>query len=230
MTVLNVCRSLIAAGTFLTVFSFAGISQAITYPLDEITISRFSEYSPKRDGVRLYVNPGVYENGTYIMNRPRTPATGNLSLGVGMSSDFHDADDLGRSDVTQQAEILFLRFDTNVALTSLSFSNLDSSEQFILAYDTNGDGVLDTNTMGLSASASGDYDFSGEAYANGTIFGILAATALDAFYLSSVSVSEAPPISAVPLPGALPLYALGVGLLGLAGLRRKHPFWHSKKQ
>ncbi len=213
-------RSAVAVGAFFVTLSSMTTAQAITYSLNAGPSILGSEYSTRSEQVRITVNPGIYESGVYTRSVPGTPMYRDVPFGTGVRSDFHDTDEIGRDDSSDKAEILYLRFDTNVALTSLTFANMDSSELFNLAYDTNGDGVLDTRTAGLSASG-GDYSFSDEAFANGTIFGILSATPLDAFYLQSVSVMKAPAVSAVPLPASLPLYAFGLGLLGLVSLRSK---------
>jgi hypothetical protein len=51
---------------------------------------------------------------------------------------------------------------------------------------------------------------------------LIGPTSVESFYLDDVVIDEtSPPPTAVPLPGTLPLFATGLGVLGLLGWRRK---------
>jgi hypothetical protein len=110
----------------------------------------------------------------------------------------------------------------NIALGSaLSFNYLPANDQLVV-------GGLDSGACCTNVIPAGD-DFA--LYINGFLFGTptlaqffyTQTAAGNRFFLShtgTVSVSE-PNVGATPLPGALPLFAAGLGALGLMASRRK---------
>jgi len=129
----------------------------------------------------------------------------------------------------------FLRFNQPGTLTGVTF-NLDSTFSFTgltsvsASVTVNGNSIFSTNTVGPTFSPPAvtlpfDPFFTGAGTFPATLF--IDTDCGGSFCLGgwignlSVTYTFNPPGSVVPLPAALPLFATGLGALGLLGWRRK---------
>jgi len=152
--------------------------------------------------------------GTFSPAGVITPGgvVGRYAGGLGAtthSGDSHQVDGANRNDI-----ILF-DFNQTVTLESVTFSLVDSNDEFSFFFDTEPDGVLNpiSYNVDIPGSGVGTYNFVSTWTAG--MFGIGAWDSSDNFKIKSLTVSV------VPLPATLPLYAAGLALLAFFGRRKK---------
>lgn len=130
-------------------------------------------------------------------------------------------------DGTDGRDILIFEFDELVTLVSLTFSNVDPSDDFDFFLDTNGDGILERvrrdifiNTASGTAPGTSvaQVALANVFQATGTLFGIGADGFDDDFFISAISFTS---VSEVPVPAALPLFATAIAAFSLARRKRR---------
>ena len=165
-------------------------------------------------GLNLTVSSNI-ANSSGVVN------AGNVGLwsnGLGIlsgSSDQHFVDGRGNN------EVLSFYFSQAVKFVSITFSYNDGNDDFAFFFndDSNNNLVGDRVWREKDIPSSGTFTLtalnSGSAYnAFGTLFGIGAFGNNDEFKIASVTVS------AVPIPGALPLLLSALGAMGWGARRR----------
>jgi len=141
---------------------------------------------------------------------------GQYSLGLGMSRNRNDSHEV---DGRRGNDLIVFDFDRNVTLESVSFTHVDSNDEFSFFFDAGADGSLDFDNLSFNVDIPGSGTYTFAQIWTGDLFGIGAYDgsffSTDNFKISGMSVSV------VPLPAALPLYGAGMAVLGFIGWRRK---------
>jgi hypothetical protein len=178
-------------------------------------------------------NRGVGQNSSF-----------GLFLKNASSDNSHTVDGLGTND------LLVLAFDSAVKIISATFRyagiETNSNDGFAFFADNDadasvaGDLVFAQHDIGANSSGVGTYTFSPAERFTSKVFGVGAiwdavvttcktvrgkkkctsVNRYDSFKLASLKVEYTPP-STVPLPAALPLFAAGLGALGVVTRRRR---------
>ncbi|MEX1034495.1 MAG: VPLPA-CTERM sorting domain-containing protein [Sneathiella sp.] len=117
-------------------------------------------------------------------------------------------------DGKQINEIVQFYFDQSVHLVSVTFSKVDSNDDFDFYFDT-GSGLTEIDDD-IDILRNGRYSFLD--LWTGTHFGFGADGRDDNFTIRKIEVAA---ISNIPLPAALPLYGTGLALMGYLGWRRR---------
>ena len=139
---------------------------------------------------------------------------GQYSTGLGVTShagDSHQVDGMNKND------LLIFDFNNEVTLTSVTFSYVDNNDDFwFLLLDSEGNTVDIDAKIDIPGTGSSTYIFS--SIWTGDSFGIGAKGKYDNFKVTALSVT---PMSVVPLPPAIALFAGGLGVMGVFGWARK---------
>ncbi|TNE40258.1 MAG: hypothetical protein EP348_02370 [Alphaproteobacteria bacterium] len=175
-----------------------------------------SSYSFNEDNIGLTVSAGenygnsVYSGYDYLYQQNHH--------GLGVYSLFNGSDK--ELDGSYASEVMTFLFDTAVQLVSITFSKVDSSDDFDFYFDS-GSG-LSKISSDVDIPNSGQYVFS--SLWSGTSFAFGADASDDSFTIKKIEVAQ---VSAVPLPIALPLYGSGLAVLGFLGWRRRKAIGNS---
>ena len=155
-------------------------------------------------------------SGAYLDGPAGMPASGGLGVcSTSGGCAGNNDDNVGRiGDVMGASpETLTLTFTTPVQLTDLIFKDANHA---LLAL-----GSLMINGTTFTTNSSGELTSSVlAALLSGTVFNFTSMSGDDNRLLKDFYLADAT-VSPVPLPGALPLFATGLGVLGLLGWRRK---------
>lgn len=157
---------------------------------------------------------GTFDNSGVI-----TPGglVGRYGGGLGTTThpfDSHEVDGATRND------LVIFDFNQTVILESVTFSLVDSNDEFSFFFDNEPDGTLDPISFNVNIPGIGIGTYNFVSTWEGSLFGIGAYDGsfrhgIDNFKIKSMTVSV------VPLPATLPLYAAGLALLAFFGRRRK---------
>lgn len=216
--------ALLAAAVF-----FAEPAEAITFDLaGNGGLSHSYTFGPI-DGVGLTIVAGTVDLGTnpsldtvnvggVAGQYPQVgqyPVVGYNTGGLGVVSsrrdNSHQVDGSGLND------ILLLSFTRAVRFVSATFSYVTHNDDFEFWFDNEPDGSLDGDYV-FTADIPGSLTYVLAGNYVGNLFGLAAVGHNDDYKVRSVTVEAVAP---VPLPAALPLLAVGVFGLGIAGWRRR---------
>ncbi len=215
------------AAVFALVLSSAA-AQAATIDFDFTGnggLATSYSFTDAGSGVSVTATAASFNNsGTVTTNS--NYRVGQYSLGLGMTrhwSDSHQVDGGAGND------LIVFDFNRKITIESVSFTHVDSNDQFSFFFDGTGSGLsiegtnfdidITPGTWSWGIGSDGTHTFD-ETW-TGTLFGIGAHDphwqdwSRDDFKISGMSVSV------VPLPAALPLYGAGMAVLGFIGWRRK---------
>lgn len=172
------------------------------------------------DPLTFSVGPGITATSpTSSVWDDLTPDYGGLGVGPGSPS---DADQIASA----AGDVLTLTFDSEVRLTGVGTLFASGHTPFGAGFASPSDvsgasGIVFSLTVdGTAHSVSFDDANNMALLLTGTIFEFSALSDNPDFYVSALSFDNPPPVGQVPIPGALPLFAGGLGALGLLGWRR----------
>ncbi|USG63186.1 hypothetical protein NBZ79_09380 [Sneathiella marina] len=113
---------------------------------------------------------------------------------------------------------------TSDGVFGVGFDFLNLEDPFYTAFVTFGDGTTANYALPQSNSFQNFFGITSDLLVTSMHLGLIdgATTQLEGlFVIDNLTIGSAAPLSAVPLPAALPLYGAGMALLGLAGWHRK---------
>ena len=197
--------TLVVAGAAAVVVSF-GTAAAATFNFTGSNPFPTSELNFSVDGINLSVTAGTFSSSSNPSNinfSSRLVDQDPDGLGADASFDSDQVDGSGGNDV------LVFSFARDVRIDQITFGNVDGNDDF--AYGTV-DGAAFTRLASFQDVVN---PFNLSLILGDNAFGIGAIGSNDNFTITSLTVTP------VPLPAALPLFAGGLGLMGLLGWRRR---------
>ena len=211
-------RKMIAIASIGFAAMFASQANAATATFDFTTETSFFTASPMSfasGGLSVdvssaaYADPFVWDNGAI-----------RTELGKGLGVRFGAGDQDLAIDSEFGKDLVIFDFSEDVSLKSITFTNYEDNDRFIVFNDSAVEGNLQPGNH-QSASPTGVFDLSTLGpEVMGDFFAIGALARGSSFYIAELTVDYGT-VSAVPLPPAMLLFAGALGGLGWITRRRK---------
>jgi hypothetical protein len=170
-----------------------------------------TSYSFTEDGIGLTAFTGR-QNGNAVTTSSSDWLYQQNQHGLGLYSPGNDKDK--EIDGDHKNEVVQFYFDQAVSLISITFSKVDSNDDFDFYFDA-GSGLAEVDDD-IDIPNNDRYLFS--SLWTGQLFGFGADGNDDNFTIKKIEVAA---ISNIPLPAALPLYGTGLAVMGYLGWRKR---------